>query len=137
VGCLCIGMHGARSLTDRAGKYAQNFTSVAALSGRSTSVQPLAVMARRLLHSLAMKRSAEVVTDMMTLARLHAALDSVTDTEQMIAQIHESSAISPPTVVRVGELVAEARELLRSLLATPKNRHDVRMASMRRDPDGW
>lgn len=74
---------------------------------------------------------------MMTLARLHAALDSVTDTEQMIAQIHESSAISPPTVVRVGELVAEARELLRSLLVTPKTRHDVRMASMHQDPDGW
>lgn len=84
-----------------------------------------------------MKRSAELVTDMMTLARLHAALDSVTDTEQMIAQIHESSAISPPTVVRVGELVAEARELLRSLLVTPKTRHAVRMSSMRRDPDGW
>jgi len=94
-------------------------------------------MARHLLHSVAMKRSAEVVTDMMTLARLHAALDSVTDTEQMIAQIYESSGISPPTVVRVGELVAEARELLRSLLVTPKTRHDVRMASMHRDPDGW
>jgi len=52
-----------------------------------------------------MKQSAEVVTDVMTLARLHAALDAVTQTEQMIAQIHESSALSPPTVTRVGELV--------------------------------
>jgi len=84
-----------------------------------------------------MKRSAEVVTDMMTLARLHAALDSVTETEQMIAQIHESSAISPPTVVRVGELVAEARELLRSLLTTPKTRHAVRMSGMDRESDSW
>ena len=84
-----------------------------------------------------MKRSAEVVTDMVTLARLHAALDAVTDTEQMIAQIHETSTISPPTVVRVGELVAEARELLRWLLAPPQTRHAVRMSSTRREPDSW
>ena len=94
-------------------------------------------MARRLLHFVAMKQSVEVATDMVTLARLHAALDAVTDTEQMIAQIHESSAISPPTVVRVKELVTEARELLRSLLVPPQNRHAVRTAGMRRDSDGW
>ena len=81
-----------------------------------------------------MKHSAEVVTDMMTLARLHAALDAVTQTEQMIAQIHESSAISPPTVTRVGELVAEARELLRWLLLPPQSRQAVRKASMTPDP---
>jgi hypothetical protein len=97
----------------------------------------LVVMARGLLYSLPMKQSAELVTDMMTLARLHAALDSVTDTEQIIAQIHESSAISPTTVVRVGELVAEARELLRWLLAPPQTRQAVRMSGTRRDPDGW
>lgn len=84
-----------------------------------------------------MTQSAEVVTDMATLARLHAALDSVTDTQQMIAQIHESSALSPPTVARVGKLVAEARELLRRLLVPPQTRHAVRMSNMRRDPDGW
>jgi hypothetical protein len=86
---------------------------------------------------LAMTQSAEVVTDMATLARLHAALDSVTDTEQMIAQIHESSALSPPTVARVGKLVTEARELLHRLLVPPQTRHAVRMSNMRRDPDGW
>ncbi len=93
-----------------------------------------------------MKQSAEVVTDMMTLARLHAALDAVTQTEQMIAQIHESSAISPPTVVRVGELVAEARELLRWLLKPvtpvtparpPQTRQTVRKASTPDDPIRW
>ena len=56
---------------------------------------------------------------MMTLARLHAALDSVTDIEQLITQVHESSTVSPHTVARVGELVAEARELLRHLLEPP------------------
>ncbi|HEX2689161.1 MAG TPA: hypothetical protein VHN14_21210 [Kofleriaceae bacterium] len=66
-----------------------------------------------------MKRSAELVTDVMTLARLHAALDSVTQTEQMITQIQETSTRSSPAVVRVGTLVAEARELLRLLLAPP------------------
>jgi hypothetical protein len=82
-----------------------------------------------------MKRTAELVTDMMTLARLHAALDSVVDTEQLITQIHESSAISPPTVARVGALVAEARELLRWLLA-PQGRHAVGIPNMRRESDG-
>jgi len=81
-----------------------------------------------------MKRSAELVTDMMTLARLHAALDSVIDTEQMIAEIHESSTISQPTVARLGELVAEARELLRWLLAPPHARHAVGKSVMRRQP---
>jgi hypothetical protein len=84
-----------------------------------------------------MKQSAEVVTDMMTLARLHAALDAVTQTEQMIAQIHESSALSPPTVARVGELVAEARELLRWLLMPPQSRQAVRKPSTRPDPIRW
>ena len=82
-----------------------------------------------------MKRSAEVVTDMMMLARLHAALDAVTDTAQMIAQIHESSAIPQPAVIRVGELVAEARELLRRLLTPPHPRDAVRMSITRRDPN--
>jgi len=83
-----------------------------------------------------MKRSAELVTDMMTLARLHAALDSVVDTQQLIAQIHESSAISPPTVAKLGALVAEARELLRFLLAPPSSRQAVGMVTTRRESDG-
>jgi hypothetical protein len=90
-----------------------------------------------LLYILAMRQSAEPATDMVTLARLHAALDAVTDTEQMIAQIHESSAISPPTVMRVGELVAEARDLLRWLLAPPQTRHAVRKSNTRPDPISW
>jgi hypothetical protein len=76
-----------------------------------------------------MKRSAELVADMMTLARLHAALDSVTETGQMITQIQETSKVSPPTVERVGALVAEARELLRLLLTPPQARHAVGKAS--------
>lgn len=75
-----------------------------------------------------MKRSAELVTD-MTLARLHAALDSVTETQQMIAQIQQTSTLSPPTVLRVGALVAEARELLRFLIVPPQARHAVGKSS--------
>lgn len=82
-----------------------------------------------------MKRSAERATDMMTLARLHAALDSVLDTEQLIAQIHESSTISPPTVARVDALLAEARELLRRLLDPSSQRQVVGLAAMRRESD--
>ena len=73
---------------------------------------------------------------MMTLARLHAALDSVVDLEQLIAQVHESSTVSPHTVARVGELVAEARELLRYLLAPPHARHAVGNPAIRRESDG-
>lgn len=72
--------------------------------------------------------------EMMTLARLHAALDSVVDTEQVMAQIHESSAISRPTVARVRELVAEASELLRWMLARPEARHVVGNPLIRQEP---
>ena len=82
-------------------------------------------MAHDLLRFAAMKRSAEYAEDMMTLARLHAALDSVVDTEQVMTQIHETSTVPQPTVARVRELVAEARELLRSLLVRPEARHAV------------
>lgn len=91
------------------------------------------MLARRLLGVSPMKRSAELVNDMMTLARLHAALDSVTETEQMISQIQESSTISPPTVVRAKALVAETRDLLRWLLTAPQARHAVGKASTRPD----
>jgi hypothetical protein len=72
-----------------------------------------------------MKRSVDHGDNMMTLARLHAALDSVVDTEQVMAQIHESSSVSQPSVERVRALVAEARELLRSMLRRPEARHAV------------
>jgi hypothetical protein len=81
-----------------------------------------------------MKRRVEPADDMMTLARLHAALDSVVDTEEVMAQIHESSVVSQPTVARVRELVAETRELLRSLLARPGARHAVGNPLTRQDP---
>jgi hypothetical protein len=66
-----------------------------------------------------MKRTEARVPDMMTLARLHAALDAVIDTQQMIAQIHETSMVAQSRVTRLGSLVAEARELLRELLTAP------------------
>ena len=62
---------------------------------------------------------------MATLARLHAALDSVVETEQLIAVIRETSVSSQPTVARVSALLGEARELLRALLARPERRHSV------------
>jgi hypothetical protein len=49
---------------------------------------------------------------MITLARLHAALDLVVETEQHIQAIPRSS----PAVVRLTERLHEARELLRALL---------------------
>jgi hypothetical protein len=64
---------------------------------------------------MATRTLADPVTDPATLARLHAALDSVVETEQVIAAIHDSSA-SAAAVVRVGALLGEARELLRGLL---------------------
>lgn len=62
---------------------------------------------------------------MATLARLHAALDSVVETEHVIAAIHETSPSPPPAVARVGALLGEARELLRLLLVRPERRHGV------------
>ncbi|MDB4959329.1 MAG: hypothetical protein JWO36_6898 [Myxococcales bacterium] len=73
---------------------------------------------------------------MITLARLHAALDSVVETEQVIAAIHEASAISQPGVARIGELLGETRELLRWLLVRPENRHAVGPAGTRRKSGG-
>lgn len=71
---------------------------------------------------MATRTSADPAADLATLARLHAALDSVVETEQMIAAIHDSSA-SRAAVTRVGALLGEARELLRGLLARPDRRH--------------
>jgi hypothetical protein len=84
----------------------------------------------------AMKSGEVPDTDMMTLARLHAALDAVTDTEQIITHIRQSSAISRPAMLRVGQLVAEARELLRSMLSPP-GALAVGTSPARRASDGW
>jgi hypothetical protein len=80
-----------------------------------------------------MKRHVNDADDMMTLARLHAALDSVVETEQVMRQIHETSAIPQPSVARVRELVAEARELLRLLLSRSSARQAVGNPLMRQD----
>lgn len=66
-----------------------------------------------------MRSHADAVADLATLARLHAALDSVVETEQVIAAIHETSPGVAPGVVRVGALLGEARELLRRMLVRP------------------
>jgi adenylosuccinate synthase len=99
----------------------------AGTTGQGNGGAPLAVVHR-------MKRSPARGDDMMTLARLHAALDSVVDTEQVMTQIHESSAVPEPTVTRVRQLVAEARELLRWMLARPEGRHVVGNPLSRQDP---
>jgi hypothetical protein len=71
-----------------------------------------------------MRASGELL-DMVALARLHAALDSVVETQHEIAAIHQGSAIPPPGVTRVSELLGEAHELLRGLLKRPENRQAV------------
>ena len=65
---------------------------------------------------------------MMTLARLHAALDSVQETAKLLAQIRETAPLPPHGLVRATALVGEARELLRGLLARPEHRHGVEKA---------
>ena len=84
-----------------------------------------------------MRTSVSLVTDMMTLARLHAALDSVIETEQLIAAVDETSPLPRPAVARVRALVGETRELLRRLLRPPEPRHAVGdPSSGRRDLGG-
>jgi hypothetical protein len=65
---------------------------------------------------------------MMTLARLHAALDSVQETVVLLAQIRETATIPQQGLVRAAELVSEAREALRELLTRPEPRHGVENA---------
>ncbi len=72
---------------------------------------------------MATRTSPDPLADLATLARLHAALDSVVETEQVIAAIHDSSASRAAAVVRVSALLGEARELLRGLLVRPDRRH--------------
>ena len=74
---------------------------------------------------MATRTPIESVADPAMLARLHAALDSVVETEQVIAAIHDSSASRAAAVVRVGALLGEARELLRGLVLRPDGRHAV------------
>lgn len=81
-----------------------------------------------------MRTTALLANDMITLARLHAALDFVVETEQVIEGMRETSALPQPGVARLGELLGEARELLRRLLARQDNRHPVEPALTRRDP---
>lgn len=59
---------------------------------------------------------------MVTLARLHAALDSVVETELLIATIHETSPAHSHSVTRLAEVVREAKGLLRSMLSRPERR---------------
>jgi hypothetical protein len=86
-------------------------------------------LARRLLDNSPM-RTIAAGEDMITLARLHAALDSVVETEQQIAAIRDASAI--PHVGRVAELLDQARELLRGMLRK-ETRHAVGLAGSGRD----
>jgi len=72
-----------------------------------------------------MRQPAESATDMMTLARLHAALDSVVEARQMIAAIRDTSPMPRPALEQVGMLFDEARELLRALLTSPDRRQAV------------
>jgi hypothetical protein len=60
-----------------------------------------------------MRFTAATSHDMVTLPRLHAALDSVVETEQLIATIKEGSVSQSPAVTRLVEVVKEARVLLR------------------------
>lgn len=53
--------------------------------------------------------------DLVTLARLHAALDGVVELEQLIVAIRQSSG-SPRSVQHVADLLGQARELLRYML---------------------
>jgi len=80
-----------------------------------------------------MRTNAELGGDMITLARLHAALDYVVETEQVITAIQGASTIPQPSVIRIGELLGEAREHLRWLLGRSENRHAVEPAGTRRD----
>jgi hypothetical protein len=62
---------------------------------------------------MATRTLADPAADLATLARLHAALDSVVETEQVVA------------VIRVSALLGEARELLRGLLVRADRRYAV------------
>jgi hypothetical protein len=54
--------------------------------------------------------------DLVTIARLHAALDSAVETEHFIAEVDDVSPPAQQAIARAAALVIEARELLRALL---------------------
>lgn len=62
-----------------------------------------------------MPLAADHPRDLIVLAQLHAALDSVVETEQALQAVRASGFVGP-AVKRLEELVHESRELLRSLL---------------------
>jgi hypothetical protein len=62
-------------------------------------------------------------TDIIALAHLHAALDSVVDSEEFVDAIHRR-APHRPALARLADYLRQAREQLRELLATAdKRRH--------------
>ncbi|GEM_PF-5823557 len=73
-------------------------------------------------------RAMPPTTDMMTLARLHAALDSMVETEELLTQVRETTPSSPNALARATAAVIEAREILRALLR-PEPRHRVEIPS--------
>ena len=72
-----------------------------------------------------MRMNADLAVDMATLARLHAALDSVVETEHVLAAIHATATAPPTGIIRMSSLLSEAREVLRALLARPERRVDT------------
>ncbi|MGN6109555.1 MAG: hypothetical protein ACTHU0_30890 [Kofleriaceae bacterium] len=70
-----------------------------------------------------MRASLGAVHDMVVLARLHATLDTVVETEATIRDLGASSPVGAQQAIRrLGDLMGEARELLRGLLADPARR---------------
>ena len=67
---------------------------------------------------------------MMTLARLHAALDSVVETEALLAEVRETTPTAPNALARASAAVKEVREILRTLLR-PEARHRVEIPTRR------
>ena len=78
-----------------------------------------------------MRTSMQLAGDMIALARLHAALDFVVETQQLISGIRETSPGTQPGVVRLGQLLGEANALLRRLLTRQENRHAGELSSER------
>jgi hypothetical protein len=80
-----------------------------------------------------MRSSLGLAGDMIALARLHAALDFVVETEQLIAGIREASVGPQPGVARLSKLLGDARELLRGMLARQETRHAVEITGSEGD----
>jgi hypothetical protein len=76
-------------------------------------------MAPRLLALRRMATHKSPDLDFVTLASLHAALDSVLELETLLSQIHMPERPVPPAR-RLGALATEMRELLTNLLSHKK-----------------